>query len=257
MAEPNMTCAICLGKLGTNGGVVTLHCGHPFCRTCATRHHEYSRHRGVDHRCPVCRTVQLGTLDANNDSATVERTPAHHDGSRHQTENVDRFASTSHLAEHLGTRPGISALSDVHAVRHSHTTRDRTSTSSTAALVEAQNNVQFLMAGIMSIQDRPLIWDIQHLELQRTDRQLSDAGHNGAPDLVQFISQVQDCTARLTADFAEFVGHFEGQRHRHPQQNRRPQLQRDQFQLRPNSNLGSVNPLVDVLRLFEQLLHET
>ncbi|KAL0032832.1 hypothetical protein WJX77_001760 [Trebouxia sp. C0004] len=113
------------------------------------------------------------------------------------------------------------------------------------------------MAGIMSIQDRPLIWDIQHLELQRTDRQLSDAGHNGAPDLVQFISQVQDCTARLTADFAEFVGHFEGQRHRHPQQNRRPQLQRDQFQLRPNSNLGSVNPLVDVLRLFEQLLHET
>ena len=117
------------------------------------------------------------------------------------------------------------------------------------------------MARIMSIQDRPLNWDIQHLELQRTNRLLSDAGHNGAPDLVQFISQVQDCTARLTADFDEFFRHFEGQQHRHLHQQhtlfRRPQLQQDQRQLRPRSNLGSVSPLLDVLQLFGQLLHET
>ena len=113
------------------------------------------------------------------------------------------------------------------------------------------------MASIMSVQDRPLIWDIQHLELQRTNRQLRDAEHNVYPDLVQFISQVQDCTARLTADFAEFVRHSEGQQHRRShQQNRRPQLQRDQRQLRPRSNLGSASPLLDVLQLFGQLLHE-
>ncbi len=112
------------------------------------------------------------------------------------------------------------------------------------------------MARIMSVQDRPLIWDIQHLELQSTNRQLSDAGHNVAPDLVQFISQVQNCTARLTADFDEVLRHSEGQQHRHlHQQHRRLQLQQDQRQLRPHSTLGSVSPLLDVLQLFEQLLH--
>ncbi len=142
-------------------------------------------------------------------------------------------------------------------MRHSRTTQDRTSISSIAALMEAQNNVQSLMARIMSIQGRPLNWDIQHLELQRTNRQLRDAGHNVAPDLVQFISQVQNCTARLTADFDEFLRHFEGQQHRHlHSQYRRPQLQQDQRQLRPRSNLGSVSPLLEVLQLFGQLLRE-
>lgn len=169
-------------KIGTTFNFSDLHAGHHFCRTCAARHHDVSRQRGVDHRCPVCRTIQE-TLDTNNDNARVERRQAHQDRSRHHTETVSQFASTSRLAEHLSrslaeTRSGISDSFGVHAVRHPHATEDRTSTSSTAALVEAQNEVQSLMARIMSVQDRPLIWDIQHLELQITNRQLSDAGHN-------------------------------------------------------------------------------
>ena len=216
-----------------------------------------SRQRGVDHRCPVCRTVQE-TLDTNNDNARVERRQVQQDSSRHHVENVSQSANTARLAEHLSTRPGISDLFGVPAVRHSRSTQDRTSISSIAALMEAQNNIQSLMARITSIRDRPLNWDIQHLELQRTNRQLSDAGHNVGhpPDLVQFVSQVQNCTARLTVDFDEFLRHSEGQ-HRHVhQQHRRPQLRQDQRQLRPLSNSGSVNPLLDVLQLFGQLLHE-
>ncbi|DBA66793.1 TPA: hypothetical protein ACH3X2_001935 [Trebouxia sp. C0005] len=254
MAEPSNPCAICLDELGTNGGVQTLQCGHPFCRTCAARHHETSRQQGRDHRCPLCNTVQE-TLVVGNDNARRERTQDHRGRGRHHTENLGQFSGTSGPAEHLSTRSGISDLFGVPAVRHSRGTQDRTSIAGIVALMEAQNDIQSSMARIMSIQDRPLARGIQHLELQRTNRQPSNAGHGVAPDLLHFISQAQNCTARLTADFAELVRHSEGQQHPY-QQNRWPQLQREERQPRPRSSLGSLNPVLDVLQLFEQLLHE-
>lgn len=114
-----------------------------------------------------------------------------------------------------------------------------------AAANELQGDVQTIMASILSVNNRPAVWDAQLSELQEIDMQLRSGLLSGLPDLGQWFQQVQGYTASVTADFAEYTRNREQQQSRHRQQHQQQHQHHQHVEL---------EALTDMMQLFKQVL---
>ena len=228
--------------------------GHPFCRGCITRH------RSRSHRCPLCRRNQP-SLEDNGDEAALP-SQAHHTRAPQPVENLGdlegilRFTEARHETEtsRRSGLPDLFGLRSIPADEHSLIPERYTATTIMEDMHDLQSNVQSLLARILSVEDRPLVWDFQQLELQRANQQLNDARSMAAPNLLQVMSQIQEYTASVTADFAEFTRQSEQQHQRQLQQQSRDQQQ--QSRPRANSSQDSLGSLLQGLLCGQQQLQQ-
>lgn len=155
--------------------------------------------------------------------------------------------------------PDLFGLRSIPADEHSQVPEHYTNTTITEDMDDLQSNVQCLLARILSVENRPLVWDFQQLELQRANQQLNYARSVAAPNLLQVMSQIQEYTASVTADFAEFTRQSEQQQQRQLQQQSRQQqqlLHQQQSQQRPNSSQDSLGSLLQELLCEQQQLQQ-
>ena len=235
---------------------ITSVAGHPFCRECITRS------RCSSHRCALCRREQP-TLEDNGHEAAASHNPAQHIRTAQPAEQSSELRAILRLMRDRqeagsGSDFGLQDLSGLGilatAEEHSRIPESYIDTTIMTGVGDLQSEVQSLLARIISVEDRPLVWDLQQLELRRANQQLADARSIAAPNLLQVMSDIQEYTASVTADFAEFMRHSERQQQTLQEQNRQQQVQQQQSQQRLHSSQASLDPLIDVLQLFRQLL---
>ena len=238
--------------------------GHPFCRGCITRH------RSRSHRCPLCQRDQP-TLEDNEDASALP-SQAHHTSAPQPIEDLGDLDAILRLTEarhetEISRRsdlPDLFGLRSIPADEHSLIPERYTATTIMQDMDDLQSNVQSLLTRILSVEDRPLVWDFQQLELQRANQQLNDARSMAAPNLLQVMSQIQECTASVTADFAEFTRQSEQQHQRQLQQQSTEQQQQlllqqqhqQHSQQRPNSSQDILGSLLQELLCEQQHLQQ-
>lgn len=113
------------------------------------------------------------------------------------------------------------------------------------AVSEPHNAIQTLMACIESLDGRPAAWDAQLSELQHIDLQLGSAMQVGQPNMWQFFQEIQGYTARVTADFAEYMRRREDQEHQQSMQHEARQRRQRLHQYQQHADLDPVALLTD------------
>ena len=227
--------------------VVLCVAGHSFCSGCA------SRSLAINSRCLICRRPQ--------DWSQEDHAAEHHDhhtvspGSHLVRDTLGQ--ASSQLAARAPRQSAIpSVLDDLPgALMGSLRLRDSaglawspeslTDVIIPFAVSELHNAIQTLMACIESLDGRPAAWDAQLSELQHIDLQLGSAMQVGQPNMWQFFQEIQGYTARVTADFAEYMRRREDQEHQQSMQHEARQRRQRLHQYQQHADLDPVALLTD------------
>ena len=255
-AQTRGVCRLCqLRQPSRTTKVALCVAGHSFCSECA------SRSLAINNRCPLCRRRQ--------DWSQEDRAAVLHDRIVSPDSHLVRDTlgqASSQLAARASRQSATpSVLDDLPAaLLESLWSRDSaglawvpdsvTDVISPFAASESQIVIQTLMACIESLDGRPAAWDAQLSELQDIDLQLGSGMQTGQPNLLRLLQDIQGYTARVSADFAEYMRRREDQQRQESVQHEARQRQRRLRQYQQHAESDSIALLIDSMQQMREML---
>ena len=181
--------------------------GHSFCSGCA------SKSLAISDRCPFCRRSHNPSQVANQVKPYAHTASS---GTHAVQDILDDVEASSQLSARARSPSARLPLGEDHSSTLTGSLWPRDTTGLAwgrqslidviPARSEVQDSIQTLIARIESLNFRPgTAWDAQLSELRVIDLRLSLGLQEGQPNMRHFFQEVQEHTASVAADFAEYM----------------------------------------------------